>query len=426
MVALIISCTFLNCLKLENGNEKNFMLSIHIKTAINSLYTAKQRTLLALIGIIIGIGSVIAMVSIGVIYGEETMGQYAEMGTNIISISKFRGDRNDDKTNKNVEIPLNATLALPTFIPAIEMAVPFIDTWGGRYYFAGKRSYAGLLGVTESFRRMYKLQIKEGRFISELDKNQPYVVVGQELLKRGGFKDFKGSLIGAKVKMNRRIYTIVGTLEAVPDSVFDPYFSKYVVGWAFITHISAVQRYSKYNKEITNVTVSLKPDANNLLVTKQIEQYFAKRVKGLKIETAIAKKLIEQKEKQAQMQTLLLGAIGSISMLVAGVGIMNVMLTSVIERRREIGILRAIGARQRDIQWQFLTEAVILSLIGGGFGIAFGIGAAYLFAWFKDLQFLVSNMAILLGVGVSLGVGTFFGFYPAYKAAKLDPINALR
>jgi len=400
------------------------MLSTHIRTAINSLYTAKQRTLLALIGIGIGIGSVIAMVSIGVIYSEDTMRQYKELGTNIMNISKSERNR-DDKVSKKVKIPLNAVLALPTFIPAITMVVPFIESWG-RYSFAGKHGYAGLLGVTESFKHLYQLHLQEGRFISELDKNQSYVVVGQELLKDEGFKSFKGSLIGSKIKMEQRIYTIIGVLKVAPSSVFDPYFSEYVVGWSFIMHISGAQRYSKNGKEITSVTVRLKPDADHSLVAKQVKQYFAKRVKGLKVETEIAKNLIAQKEKQEQMLTLLLGAIGSISMLVAGVGIMNVMLTSVIERRREIGILRAIGARQRDIQWQFLTEAVILSLVGGAFGIALGIGAAYLFAWFKGLQFIISSMAIILGIGVSLGVGSFFGFYPAYKAAKLDPITALR
>jgi len=401
------------------------MLSTHIKTAINSLYTAKQRTLLALIGIVIGIGSVIAMVSIGVIYGEETMGQYVEMGTNILNISKAR-DYRDDEESEKAEISLDAVLALPTFIPSVTMVVPFIETGGG-YHFAGKHSFAGLLGVTESFKQMYQLHLKEGRFISDLDKNQPYVVVGQELLKQEGFKDFKGSLIGSKIKINRRIYTIIGVLNTAPDSVFSPYFSQYIA-WSFIMPISTTQRYSrrKRGKRISKVTVRLKSGADQSLVARQIKQYFAKRVKGLKVETEIAEKLIKQKKKQAQMYTLLLGAIGSISMLVAGVGIMNVMLTSVIERRREIGILRAIGARQRDIRWQFLTEAVILSLVGGVFGIALGIGASYIVAWFIEWQFIVSGMAIMLGVGVSLGVGTFFGFYPAYKAAKLDPITALR
>jgi putative ABC transport system permease protein len=398
------------------------MLSTHIRTAINSLYTAKQRTLLALIGIGIGIGSVIAMVSIGVIYSEDTMRQYKELGTNIVRIKK---SREENEENNRVKIPLKETLELPYSISNIMTVAPIMPGWWHNYHFAGKQGDANLVGVTESFKDLYQLHLKEGRFISDLDKNQPYVVVGQNVLTDDIFSSFNSKLIGSQVKIERRIYTIIGVLEPAPNSVFSPYFSKYMIDWSFIMPISTAQRYLE-NKDIHSVTVRLKQDADHSLVARQVKQYFAKRVKGLQVETEIAKKLIAQKEKQAQMLTLLLGAIGSISMLVAGVGIMNVMLTSVIERRREIGILRAIGARQRDIQWQFLTEAVILSLVGGAFGIALGIGAAYLFAWFKGLQFIISSMAIILGVGVSLGVGSFFGFYPAYKAAKLDPIMALR
>jgi len=107
-------------------------------------------------------------------------------------------------------------------------------------------------------------------------------------------------------------------------------------------------------------------------------------------------------------------------------GIMNVMLTSVTERRKEIGILRAIGARQVDIQWQFFTEAMILTCIGGVLGIVLGIASAYVFSWYTDMIFVVSVFSILGGLAVSLIVGVFFGFYPAYKAAHLDPIDVLR
>jgi len=399
------------------------MLSVHIKAAINSLYTAKQRTFLALIGIVIGIGSVIAMVSIGIIYGEETMGQYAEMGTNIVRIKKTWSE--DEKSNR-IKIPLKETLELPYSIPDIMSVTPITFDWGSKYYFNRKKSRAMLVGVTESFENLYKLRLKKGRFISDLDKNQHYVVVGKSVLNDDPFRDFEGKLIGSQVKIKQRIYTIIGILESAPASVFHPNFSKYVIDRAFLMPISSAQRYLQQGKEIRWVMIRLKSDAISSLVGRQIEQYFAKRVKGLKVEIQTAKALINQKEKQAQMQTLLLGAIGSIAMLVAGVGIMNVMLTSVIERRREIGILRAIGAKQRDIQWQFLTEAIMLSLLGGVGGIALGIGATYCVAWFQDWQFIISNMAIFLGVGVSLVVGTFFGFYPANKAAKLDPITALR
>ena len=139
-----------------------------------------------------------------------------------------------------------------------------------------------------------------------------------------------------------------------------------------------------------------------------------------------AEKLIEQMHKQMRLFTLLLGTVGAISLLVGGIGVMNVMLVSVTERRLEIGIRRALGARRRDIQRQFLTESVILSLLGGAFGIAFGIGASYLISHYNGWTFLVSTPAVGLGVGITGGAGIFFGFYPAWQAARLDPVTTLR
>ena len=139
-----------------------------------------------------------------------------------------------------------------------------------------------------------------------------------------------------------------------------------------------------------------------------------------------AEELIERMEKQMKLFTLLLGAVGSISLIVGGVGVMNVMLVSVTERRREIGIRRALGAKRGGIQSQFLIESMILSIIGGIFGIGLGVAASYVIAHFSKWEFLISYPAILLGFGVSSVVGIFFGFYPAHQAARLDPIAALR
>jgi putative ABC transport system permease protein len=391
------------------------MFLTYVIESIYNLYAAKQRTLLALIGIVIGIGSVIAMVSVGIIAGEEQLRLHLKLGTDMMGIEKPR-----QSENQKAKISLEAALGLPMSVSGIMAASPFISTWG-YYRFAGKGSYAILIGATEIFKDLHQLQLKEGRFISDLDENQPFAVVAQRVLMREGFEDFKGPLIGSQVRINRKIYTIIGVLENVPDPMFGPRY----INWAFIIPMSTAQRYFE-EKDIAGITVRLEPHSNYSAIGQQVKDYFAIQVKGLEVQTRTAEKLIKNKEQEARMFTLLLGAIGSISLFVGGVGIMNVMLTSVMERRREIGILRAIGAKQRDIRWQFIMEAIILSLIGGVFGTGFGIGVSYLVAWFNGWQFLISTFAILLGVGVSSSVGIFFGFYPAYKAAKLDPITALR
>ena len=139
-----------------------------------------------------------------------------------------------------------------------------------------------------------------------------------------------------------------------------------------------------------------------------------------------AEQLIAEMAKQSRLFTLLLGAIGSISLLVGGIGVMNVMLVAVTERRKEIGIRRALGAMQKDIEAQFLVESVILCLAGGLIGIALGVGAAYVLAKVNGWMFFVSGVGLALGVGVSSAIGVFFGYVPARQASRLDPILALR
>lgn len=148
--------------------------------------------------------------------------------------------------------------------------------------------------------------------------------------------------------------------------------------------------------------------------------------KGLTVQVQTAEELIRQMQTQMRMFTLLIGVIGCISLIVGGVGVMNVMLVSVSERKKEIGIRRALGAQQQDIRNQFLAESVILCSVGGIIGIMIGIGASYIVARFFDWGFLISNIAVVLGVTVSFIAGVFFGFYPARQAARLNPIDALR
>ena len=387
------------------------MLLTYIREAFHNLYAAKQRTLLALIGISVGIGAVIALISIGIIWGEEMMREYSQLNPNVLNISKSWKDK-----NKHTYISLEDAMLLPKHTNTIAEVVPVIDEYGN-FLFNNQSGSANLLGVMKSYKDFNKLHLKEGRFISDLDHNQNYVVIGSMVLEEElAFNTFKGKLIGSNIKINNRTYTIIGILEQTSFS--------WEAQYSIIMPLSTAQRYLNKN-HISSIIARMKPQVDYSIAIEEVKQYFMKR-KNMIVRAWAEKKWLEYIEKQTEMQTLLLGLISSISLLVGGVGIMNVMLTSVIERKREIGILRAIGARKRDIRRQFLAEAIIISLIGGIIGSGLGILSSYIVCWFNEWQFFVSGVAIWLGVGISSLVGIFFGFYPAYKAAKLNPITALR
>ncbi|MGB5687048.1 MAG: ABC transporter permease [Candidatus Electrothrix sp.] len=384
------------------------MLMTYVREAVRSLYTAKQRTLLALIGISIAIGAVIALVSIGIIWGEESMKRFSELGPDILQIKAPWSQRDDEGISvQDAFLMLDSSQTLADLVPLI------IDSGG--YFFGGENGWSMIIGTTVKYKEMNRMRLKSGRFISILDRNKPYVVIGARLLSKPEFKGFTGSLIGSTVKLNNKPFTIIGTLEESVDN-WEANFS--------IIPISTAIRFLG-EKNISKITARMKPGVDFRVATMEIQRYFKQR-KNIEVTVEANVQAIKAAQEQAAMKTVLLGIISSISLLVGGVGIMNVMLTSVMDRRREIGILRAIGARQRDIRRQFLTEAVILSLIGGILGAGLGILSCYIVCSINEWTFFIPKMGLWLGLGVSSLVGIFFGFYPAHKAAKLDPITALR
>jgi len=390
------------------------VIKSNIEEATKSLYGAKQRTILALFGIIIGIGSVIAMVSIGTIVEAESLRQFKDMGTDILSIQKgYGGGANKTITIKDAtDIPVNCP-SIATVAPYIQSGLP---TW-----YSGKKIFGPCMGVTGAFRDLNKIKVKQGRFISDLDAFAYFCVLGDE--RAAGLGSFGlHEPVGKKLKVGDHIFTIVGVLERLPGGGG---MRPHGVNDAVLIPIKTATRIVE-NAEISNIMARMTPGFHNTTAGAEISEYFDRRVRGMEVEVRSAEELIEQMEKQMRLFTLLLGAVGSISLIVGGVGVMNVMLVSVAERRKEIGIRRALGAKRKDIQSQFLIESMILSLIGGFFGICIGVLASYIIAYFSNWQFMVSYMAILVGFGVSSAVGVFFGFYPARHASRLDPIAALR
>lgn len=383
-----------------------------IKEAFRSLLTARQRSVLALIGIVIGIASVIGMVSIGAIVREESLKQFKEMGIDMIEVRKDYGAK------KDVPFKLTDILELKKYVPGVSEVAPYL-TSDANLSFHRENFPVDMMGVTEAFFDLNKLHLEEGRFITELDVNRYFCVLGYDtaqFLKKAGF----GDLLGNQVLFGERIYTVVGTLQRKSESGG---IRAGNINMAMLTHISTGLR--AFEKREINSFIARASGRDTALIKSEIGNYFNRKV-GMQVRVRTAEELIEQMQKSMRLFTLLLGAVGSIALIVGGIGVMNVMLISIAERRKEIGIRRALGAQREDIQAQFIIESVFLCLAGGIIGIVVGIGISYAFAYFSKWAFVVSIAAIILGVGVATASGVFFGYYPARSASRLDPIAALR
>ncbi len=391
-------------------------LKANVKAAVVSLHAAKQRSLLALIGIVIGIGSVIAMLSVGTIAKRQALAQFQELGTDYLSIQVH-----GQGTGGLPGIPLADAVGLPEGTSSIAGVAPWSQGHGDVVH-AGKRVvHAPTLGVTGSFLELNRLRLAEGRAISDLDFRRDHCVVGARVASALRSAGAEESLVGEPIRLQERIFTIVGVLHAAPRwglQAFD-------ADRAIMLPLSTAQRMFP-QQGLNQIVARMRPEAHHRAATAEVQGYFRRRAPRMTVNVQSAQKLIEQMQRQTQTFALLLAAIGSISLIVGGVGVMNVMLVSVTERRKEIGIRRALGARRFDVQSQFLTESIVLSLIGGVFGILVGVGGTWIFCQFSGWTFLVDPTAAALGVVVACGVGVFFGLQPAHHAARLDPITALR
>ncbi|MDE0005665.1 MAG: ABC transporter permease [Rhodospirillaceae bacterium] len=393
-------------------------LRANAKEAFVSLYASKQRSLLALIGIVIGIGSVIGMVSVGEIAKRQALQQFKELGTEFLAISA----RGAGPSGAGVppRFRLSDALALPDEVSSISASAPWTQGHAEALYNGKKIADATVLGVTESFTILNKLRIELGRGVSDLDYRRYYCVLGARVasaLRRAGVQ----RPVGESIRLKDRLCTVMGVLRNSPRwglQAFD-------ANRSILVPISTAQRMFT-GRGIRRITARMNTGAQHNAATEDVRSYFRRKAPGLGIRVRSAQRVIEQMQRQMQTFALLLAAIGSISLIVGGIGVMNVMLVSVSERRKEIGIRRALGARRFDIQSQFLTESLILSLIGGVFGIGIGVGGTWVFCRFTDWTFLVDPAAVAMGFVVACGIGVFFGLQPAVQASRLDPIEALR
>ncbi|EKD55116.1 MAG: hypothetical protein ACD_60C00025G0013 [uncultured bacterium] len=391
----------------------------HIHEGLLNLFSAKLRSLLALLGILVGTASVVAMVSGGELATYEALKQFKTLGTDLLAVAMSDMPDQQGSAEREVNLSVQQVNDLISIDKNILMVAPYVQLYNP-IQFNGHELTGSLLGVTENFANMVHIEIVKGRFISDLDKISFYCVIGDGLYQQMKTMTLSDP-IGQQLQVGNTIFTIIGVASPWSENSF-VYAN---VDNAVMLPIEASFLLSKY-AAINNIVMRLTKNADSALVQKNIENNLQRELPNKKFYFRNAKELIAHMAKQSEILTIFLGLIGGVSLLVGGIGVMNIMLVSVVERRREIGIRLALGATPKDIRGLFLMEALMLSWTGGLLGVVLGIVISYLIALFSHWQFTLFLLPPLIGFTVSVATGIFFGFYPAHKASQLDPILALR
>lgn len=398
--------------------------------ASRSLISNKLRSGLTIIGVVIGVGTVVGLISLVIGLNDYVINAFSIAGTDAFSVMRFSfltaSYEEFVRARNRPYITLEDAWAIRDRCPSVEYAAPRFVNMGKVTYKNYEAEDVYIIGTTEELQSIQGLGVVEGRIMTNTDVARNRHVVGLGATVREAlFGD--DECVGEKVKVGGRTFTVVGAagplgsfmgqdrdnMVIIPVTVFENYFMSDRVRDTFIIMVrpKSSELQSKAQDEVINVMRErhgLKAnDENDFDVVPQ--SAFVQAYRNL-----------------TGVLFFVIIAIAGISLVVGGVGIMNIMLVSVTERTKEIGLRKAVGARRRDIIVQFLLEAVILSVSGGAAGVAVGFVLAQLVAAITPLPVTVSLTATVLGVSLATGVGVFFGIYPARKAAALDPIAALR
>jgi len=382
-----------------------------------NLLSSKLRSSLALLGILVGTASVVAMVSGGQLATNEALKQFKTLGTDLLAVSI--ADANMGSTKQENTLSLADALHIKKADNHILSVAPYTQSFNTLQY-ENQELSGNILGVTDSLANIIHIKMAKGRFISLMDHYQQVCVIGAGLYEKIKHTTYKNP-IGQQLQLGKQYFTIIGVAKPWEESSF-VYAN---IDQAVMIPLLASTTLSKFST-INNVIIRLTPNTNIDNVQQHITTYINQHLTDKRLYFRSAKELIVRMTKQSQIFTVFLGIIGGISLLVGGIGVMNIMLVSVVERRREIGIRIAVGAKRKDIRGLFLLEAIMLAFIGGVLGVLIGSLIAYIIAKFQHWQFVFFMLPASIGFSVSVLTGIFFGFYPAHKAAQLDPIDALR
>ncbi|NBF05716.1 FtsX-like permease family protein [Pseudomonas sp. Fl5BN2] len=382
--------------------------------AFISLRTLGKRSILALLGIVIGSSSVVALINIGHNAAEDAAAIFQDMGTDTLAV-QFP----DSSGNRT---PMPATLdiqQLHSALPSLLHIAP-VALFSGPVVYQGLTTNANLVGSTASLAEAMRLQLQEGRFLSQFDAGETYAVVGAQVAQALS-KPHAPLRLGDRIRINDYLFQVIGILRSQPAAVLIPVQTNE----SLFIPLEGMRRISS-SPQISNLIARTTQAQDMNQLATALSETLKKQLPGREVEVQIPQKIIDGMTRQSRTFGYLLMALGGISLVGGGVGVMNVMLMNVSERRREIGIRMALGARRRDIRNLFLLEAVTLTAVGALSGAVLGLSAAYLYARVSGWVFSLASASLPLGIGSTLLIGLFFGLYPAISASRLQPVEALR
>lgn len=394
-----------------------------LQLAVKSLFVNKLRSFLAMLGIIIGVASVISMLALGSGAQKQVLERVSAMGTNLLVVRPGQRGTGGVLSGSQQNLTIEDALAILEQVEGVYQVAPLVRS-SGQIKFLNKNTRSSLMGSATTYFSIRDFSLSQGRIFTEAEVSQRarVAVIGPVTATNLFGED---TPLAQMIKINGVNFQVIGVLKSKgdqgwfnpDDQVIIPYTvaMKQLFGLDYIHEINVQTEKEVEMASIQDSMTSLLRKRHRL--QPEIDNDFFIRNQSDIIQTA---------SDFSRTFTILLGGIASISLLVGGIGVMNIMLVTVTERTREIGIRKAIGAKYQDILRQFLIEAMLMSALGGLIGAAIGIGLAYAIGKMSSFMTSIEPGSVILAISFAGAVGVFFGYYPARRAAKLNPIDALR